>query len=257
MIFDPKSINQSFQALKETIGNQKLGITKTLILATINLHGQSYYLIQNLTNKNFELIFNDGKSITLTSKVFISSVKPIKVNELFINVPNDQLQKLSSFDEIIQNKQEISKRDFLTLEVNQEILDENFKNSKFLNKNLKFPDYIFSVDFPKDLSNKIEIEKFTDSLKIHLHPDKTYVLNNTILVDDIFYTNNILKVNQAIERLIKAIPTQRNKELEYIRSNMYYSLRSLDDKILKLPLNSLPDQDKFKQLINDLRDLLV
>lgn len=257
MKFSPEVINKAYLSLKETLGHHKLGITKSLILATINLHGQSYYLIQNLTNKNFELIFDNDKSITLTSKIFISSVKPIKAKELFINVPNDQFQKLSTFDEIIQTKQEISKRNYLLVELNQEVLDENFKDNKFLNKNLKYNDYIYSIDFPKEIKDKVVIEQTDTHLKILLHPDRDYSLLHTILVDNVIYTNNPIRVNNALEKLMLAIPNQKTKELEYIRSNMYYSVRSISDKLLKLPLTSLPDQHKFKQLINDLRDLFV
>lgn len=254
-MFKPEVINQAYLALKETLGNSQLGCSKNLVLAVINLHEKTYYLIQNLTNKNFELTFEDNKVITLTSKVFISSIKPINAKELLI-VPQDEIQHLSTFDSVVQNKQKISKKDYSFVVLNQKVLDDNFKDNSFLNKNLKFPTYIFSTEFPKELQSKVDIEEFTDSLKIHLHPDKTYVLKNTILVDGMFYTNNVLRVNQAIERLHKLIPTQKNKELAYIRSNMYYSVRELSDLCLQLPLNSLPDQDKFKQLLNELREIL-
>ena len=86
MKFKPETLHQAYVCLKETTGNHVLDITKDLLLFTINIHESTYYLIHNLTKKNFELILSNDSVVTLTSKVFISSIKPIKANEIFINL---------------------------------------------------------------------------------------------------------------------------------------------------------------------------
>lgn len=256
MKFKPETIHQAYVCLKETTGNHVLKITKDLLLFTINIHGSTYYLIHNLTKKNFELILSNDSVVTLTSRVFISSVKPIKANEIFINLFSDNISQLSSLDSVLDSQQKISKKEYSIKEIPEELLNTYFKDSKYLNKNSDYNEYIYAIDLPKEIKSKVDFEQTSTHLKIHLHTDRNYSLLHTRLVGNVIYTNNPIRVNNALEKLMLAIPNQKTKELEYIRSNMFYSLNSLASKSLKIPLNSLPDKDKFKQLITELEGML-
>lgn len=259
MNIKPEVILHSFEMLKQALGNSALNVStnKTVSLATINIKDTTYYLIQNGTKKNYEVILNNGDTVTLTSRNFISKIKPKKINEIFITLAQEDFQVLST--EATANKaQVISRKEVLFNNIKQEALDNHYLNNEYLNDNLLFSDYLFKIELPKILVEKLFEVKPEENNRLILHLDiyKRYNLSHTTIVNNIIYTNNILRVVQAIDKLLLAIPNTETEKLKQIRYKYSSDVLNIYRKLDKYPLSNLPNKEKFEDALFKLQELL-
>lgn len=255
MKYELKTIVCAFNSLRETLGCRPLNITKQLYSINISLpNNPIYFLIYNNTRHKYRVLLEDDEEIILDSKIFISTLKPLKAYRLSINE-----SKIDSGFTTIQtssSKQKITEEEVWIANANQEIINKYLKENTYLNTNPEFSEYLYSYKVDKELLEKVSFENTFNGVYITLAIDKGSNLSNTKLVDDILYSNNIVRLEQVIHRVQEYIPTQLTSQLKMQRSQYSSRLQKLNIIYSNMDINKLPDRNLFESLCTELENLI-
>lgn len=254
MSYPLETIFQAYLCLKETLGNTALGIKKNLVISPIELNNKIYYLIQNYTNKNFELILEDGEVVTLNNKYFITPIKPIKANQLLINTP-EKSNGLATLKDIAGGKQIIVKQEHPILGISKDVLNPYFKDCSFLNTNEDYSEYLYAVPFPKQLIGKVQIKSEIDKILVLFFEDKQSRVVNTCFHNNVFYTNNITRLQATLDRYISYIPNEKLVSLRNKKTKYRHLLISLQYKLDLLKVEDSFDEERFIELCEQMKKL--
>ena len=255
MKYELKTIVTAFNSVRESIGNRNLNITKQLYSVIISLPDNPiYYLIFNNTRHKYKVLLEQDEEIILDTKIFISTLKPLKAYKLSINE-----EKIDSGFATIQtssSKQKITEEEVYIANMQQEHLNHYLDNSLYLNTNPDFNEYLYSYKIEEEILKKISFVNVETNVFVTLCEDKTSNLMHTHLHDDVLYSNNIIRIEQVMKRIKEFIPTKLTTQLRNQRSQYASQLQKLYVIYSNADLNTLPDRALFNSLCDELEVII-
>ena len=251
MKYELKTIVTAFNSVRESIGNRNLNITKQLYSVIISLPDNPiYYLIFNNTRHKYKVLLEQDEEIILDTKIFISTLKPLKAYKLSINE-----EKIDSGFATIQtssSKQKITEEEVYIANMQQEHLNHYLDNSLYLNTNPDFNEYLYSYKIEEEILQKISFVNIETNVFITLCEDKTSNLINTHLHEGVLYSNNIVRIEQVMKRIKDFIPTKLTTQLKIQRSQYVSRLQQLYVMYSNVDVHTLPDRALFHSLCDEL-----
>lgn len=250
-----KAIYDSFFCLRNKLGKRAINETSTLCLGTINIGEHVFYFLLNGTkNKTFEVVFEDCSKVTM-KKVLITKVKPKAAYELNINATKENNKTFYTLEDS-STEQEIVKSKITFGELDQDALDEFYKNSDYVDYNFYNPDFLFEIEIPEVI---LEIITFTqinlNTVKVRSPSGQEWVLVSSFLKDKTIYTNDWSRVSSLLDKMEIDIPTKERSRLLQNKEEMKEDLKHLIYRIHNTSLEKLPEYSLFQKHFYKLMEL--